>query len=197
MGWTFTPGWNRKDLINDCTKGWDLHAEDNTVIGRCNTLKWCTVGNVLWSVCETRITAGPKAGKADRWIRCDILSNGGVDGWGCKTMEESMGPNYYTCPPAYLDMVPCPDSEYARDWREIILNKAKEVKNQHRLLKSLRPGDKVFLKNSTPNVFRYDGGKGTRHHISFNEVPYRLPIKRIDVERTLAALEEKYGLAPK
>jgi hypothetical protein len=31
-----------------------------------------------------------------------------------------MGPCYYGCPLKYLEMVPCPDSQYAREWREVV-----------------------------------------------------------------------------
>ena len=38
-------------------------------------------------------------------------------GWGYKPLEETMGVNYYNCPIKYLEMVPEPDSQYAKNWR--------------------------------------------------------------------------------
>jgi hypothetical protein len=37
--------------------------------------------------------------------------------WVYKPMSETMGPCEVDCPLDLLDMVPCPDSEYAREWR--------------------------------------------------------------------------------
>ena len=198
MGWTFTPGSTRKDIINDCIRGWDLHAgpsagsEDNldayVIVGRNETLKWCTVGNVLWSVCEQRFTAGPKAGKVDRWIRCDLLQNGGErDGWGVKSMEESCGPYYYSCPLSYLDMVPCPDNESAREWREEVRKVAGVKKSRANLAATLKDGDTVFiLGHEDPFIFTK---RDRRKYIAQGYHLYTMPVSRIDVQRTLKALE--------
>lgn len=195
MGWTFTPGWNRRDQINDCIKGWDLHGgpDDKTVIGRNETLRWCTVGNVLWSVCEARHTAGPKAGKVERWIRCDLLQNGGEDGWGVKSMEESCGPYHHSCPASYLDMVPCPDSEYARNWRKTVLEIVEIKRSRAKLAAGLKNGDKVYiLGHKDPFTFEREG----RHMSIWQGRKYRLPVNRIDVQRTLKARETTEAEVP-
>jgi hypothetical protein len=112
MGWTFTFLASRKSIIEECTKDWGNTNEDGTSFeSKC--LRHCTRGNVLWAVWEQR-TIGPDGVKEDRFISCHLLQNGGEDGWGYKPMEECMGPYYYTCPLAYLEMVPVACEE----WRE-------------------------------------------------------------------------------
>jgi hypothetical protein len=79
----------------------------------------------------------------DRWIGCDILQYDKKDScWGYKDMEESSGPNYYSCPLGYLDITPQSKSEFAGKWRE-------EVRKYHAERKpSFKPkvGDYVILK---------------------------------------------------
>ena len=57
-------------------------------------------------------------------------------------MEESSGPNYYSCPLSYLDMTPQSKSEYAGKWRESVRAYHAERKP------SFKPkvGDYVLLK---------------------------------------------------
>lgn len=110
MGWLFTHGATRADIISRCTG-----LEDNEH-GRWTTLSYCTKGNVLWSVVEW---LRKDTGETKCFIACHLLAPHKAFGWGYKNMDESMGPYYYSCPLAYLDMAPeaCPEwRQGVRDW---------------------------------------------------------------------------------
>jgi len=105
MGWLFTQGQTRKELVKRLTKSWTTEDRTNTCV------KQCTRGNVLWSVWHI---TNDKNIITDKWLRCDLMKNGGNDGWGYKDMCESMGPHYYSCPLSYFDGVPVVNYK----WRE-------------------------------------------------------------------------------
>ncbi len=106
MGWLFTQGQTRSELIARRTRPW----QNQGISAHC--LEHTCVGNVLWTVWEHT-----KGGKAERFIGCDLMAVQRGYGWGYKDMEESMGPCYYSCPLKYLDMTPEPDSRCAKEWR--------------------------------------------------------------------------------
>ncbi len=109
MGWLFTKGSTRKELIAELT----ANSEYNGVVRRC--LRHTAVGNVLWTVWE--VSGHPEKG-IYRYIGCDLLACQRGFGWGYKNMSESMGPFYYSCPLAYLDMVPVANQEWRDKVRE-------------------------------------------------------------------------------
>ena len=104
MGWLFTQYQTRRELIQRRTRS----EEFDGVIRNC--LRHAAVGNVLWTVWEI---TGPGE-QVRRYIGCDLLARERGYGWGYKDMSESTGPCYYTCPPAYLGLVPMANPE----WRE-------------------------------------------------------------------------------
>lgn len=114
MGWLFTYGASRKDVIADC-------IADNE---RSRTLRHCTRGNVLWILRET---TPPATEKATRFILCVLLQRG-TEGWGFKDMDESMGPCYYTCPLVYLEEATEPVNKYAAEWRDAVREHHKAAK---------------------------------------------------------------------
>lgn len=69
---------------------------------------------------------------------------GGGSEWGYKDMDESMHPYYYDCPLELLDIVPTPDNQNAREWRENV-RKFHESKPKRVSVKNLQPGDKIVL----------------------------------------------------
>lgn len=97
MGWDFTPGASRADIIKYITTQ-----------PRC--LKWKLSGNVLWSLWDGEWE--------QQWIGCSLLQNGGRDGWGKKDMEESMGPFQYDCPLEYLEQAPVQNEAWRAKVRE-------------------------------------------------------------------------------
>ena len=93
MGWLFTYGASKADVVKECTRGSE----------RAACLAHSVYGNHLWSVWETKPADGapPK-----RLIVLDLLGSSRGEGWGNKGMDESMGPYTYDCPLKFLDMVP-------------------------------------------------------------------------------------------
>jgi len=95
MGWLFTVGQSRKELIQARITGWK-NQEGNS---RC--LAHCTRGNVLWSVWEVYLQS---TGQIRHFIACDLMQKSG--GWGYKDLSEIEHPMYFSCPLKYLKMVP-------------------------------------------------------------------------------------------
>ena len=96
MGWSFTSGASRSDVIADLTKGWD--GGDYTV--RC--VRKALRGNTLYAVMENT-PKEPVLGPPTRWLGVSLLARHGSYGWGSKDMSESMGPCEVSCPLAFLD----------------------------------------------------------------------------------------------
>jgi hypothetical protein len=114
MGWLFTYGQTRKQLIHHLTTDWTTPQASHQCITHC------TRGNVLWSVWENY---SAPTGHIERYIRCDLMQCDHSVGWGYKDMDESMHPYYYTCPLKYLSMVPVASKE----WRKGVLLYHKEA----------------------------------------------------------------------
>lgn len=108
MGWLFTLGASRREIIAEVTQGW----ENNGVRTEC--LAKCASGNHLWTVWEQT----KDGGESERFICLFILDRGRGDGWGYKDVTESMGPTAVSCPLKYLDMVPDVPEPYGAEWRE-------------------------------------------------------------------------------
>jgi hypothetical protein len=122
MGWTFTNGATKADIIDKLTSEvprqpavhWSIAEQKSVPSGydfSSKTLHRSVHGDVLWTVEELVRYKEPE--ERTRSIGCYLLEVRG-DGAGYKPMDESMHPYYYTCPLAYLDMVPEANSE----WRE-------------------------------------------------------------------------------
>ena len=69
-----------------------------------------------------------------------------------KDMDETVGPGYYDCPKAILDLLSETDSEYAKAWRQECINQAQEKKNKKKLI-NLAAGTIIqFMSPKTTNV---------------------------------------------
>lgn len=142
MGWLFTEGLSRKELIKERTQDWA------GTTGEAICLAHCTRGNVLWKVWELRPSDPNKP--VMRYIACDLIaSHGDGYGWGYKDMEESMHPYYYTCPLSYLEMVPAeyPNS-WNNGWREGVRQYHAKMKARRETARSLAVGDQVEIVGS-------------------------------------------------
>lgn len=72
---------------------------------------WTTCeGWTLKSLIKDRIKTEENTETGRKWKDCA----------GYKDMTESMGPNCYSCPLEYLEMVPMPESPFAEEWRESV-----------------------------------------------------------------------------
>ena len=132
MGWLFSQGQTRAQLIDRLTKPWTYQEKGVTSTCLAHTAR----GNVLWTVWEQAHADGSK----QRFIGCDLMKPQAGYGWGFKDMEESSGPYYYTCPLSYLDMVPEVTNQ---EWRD------KVRKYHERTGRKLTVGDRVALIGST------------------------------------------------
>ena len=120
MGWLFTRGSTRKDLIEERSKDWERTSGEMLVKTIC--LAHCYRGGnfsgVLWAVWERTFIGGEQP--TERWITCDLLRYQRDYGWGYKDMDESMFPYYFSCPLGYLDMVPIDQYGGNTEWRDCV-----------------------------------------------------------------------------
>jgi hypothetical protein len=131
MGWLFTQGTTKSDIIND------LIATEENDTRRWETIAHSVRGNVLWSVIEITYKQDQPL-PAKRFIACYLLKSDKGYGWGYKDMDESMHPFYYSCPLKYLSMVP----QACAEWRE-------GVRNYHRQRnRKVKIGEKIRLINA-------------------------------------------------
>ena len=127
MGWTYyrQPGETAEEqkryLINELTRDTD-EREGSEYFFRI-TDHHCGRDNVLWMVIEAQRKADDKK---FRYIGCTLLDYQSRQ-WGYKEMDEAVGPAYYSCPLAFLDLAPednlPPEFEgsFAKSWRKKVL----------------------------------------------------------------------------
>ena len=74
------------------------------------------VGNHYWAAVKR--LHGERAGEV--FIFLALMQSGGrSSGWGYKSMDETVGPSYYDCPLALLNMATDPPyGPYAAEWRQ-------------------------------------------------------------------------------
>lgn len=113
MGWLFTQGQTRHQLIERCSKGWDTDDGAKVV-----ALARQAVGNNLWVVFEKSPPVSEANPVAKRFIILFLMQKDGSYGWGYKDIDESMGPVEVSCPLKFLDMVPEVPEPYGAAWRE-------------------------------------------------------------------------------
>lgn len=114
MGWSYGHT-TKKALIADITKPYR---------GRV-CLAHCYRGNnfkgIVWSVWETEglLEVNPRT---SRYIVCDLLECVQQE-WGHKTLFESCGPYYYSCPLSYLALVSQDRYEVNEEWRNSVYSR--------------------------------------------------------------------------
>ncbi len=161
MGWTFSacPKLTRAELIQRRTRS-DTQSDGT----RWECLRHAAVGNVLWMVWE--VSPGDPARLPYRFIGCDLLAAGGKgEGWGYKDMCESMGPCYYSCPLAYLEMVPVANA----GWRE----KVREYHESRR--RKVNVGDVLIFDGLSIPEAKVVGKHGRSLIGEYGGVRYRIP----------------------
>lgn len=130
MGWFFTQGQTKAELITHLTEG------DTTL----RTHRKCLRGNTLWAIQEN--VGHPELG---RFIVAYLLRKQPGYGWGYKPVEESMGPAELSCPVSYLDEVPVPDSQFAPEWRNRVRQRHAEKNRQRRMAQQAQVGNQVEM----------------------------------------------------
>lgn len=126
MGWLYTYGASKRDVIKERCAPWKWNAASGQTIAKCIR------GNVLWRVVEVyhRTT-----GHFERAIMCDLLQTDLEGNWGYKDMDESMHPYYWSCPVKYLGMNTVP---YCPEWREGVREYASKVKLRRQRINQYR-----------------------------------------------------------
>lgn len=94
MGWDFTRGATRRDIMDRLCKAW---GEGETAT---HMVRRAAVGNTLYVVHETT---------GRKWVGVYLLGKDRGFGWGYKDMTESMGPAQASCPPSLYADVPLPE----------------------------------------------------------------------------------------
>lgn len=174
MGWSFTYGATRADIIAKQIETWSSSAETDRVIAHT------CVGNVLWTVHEQVKNATPD--QVHRYIGCDLLQRENGYGWGYKDMCESVHPYYYTCPLKYLDIVPVA----CEKWREKVREHHAGKRKERQTVQEAQPGDMVVLKENyyprwgdVTEVRTAKNGRKTVIAYCFGRL-YRVPAKGIE-----------------
>jgi hypothetical protein len=108
MGWLFTQGQTRRQLIEHLTK-----TEENETRKFVTLKKYCS-GNTMFTVQEV---TNKTTGEAHKFIGVYLMQRDQNYGWGYKDMDESCGPYQVGCPLSFFDMVPDPGG-YATDFRQ-------------------------------------------------------------------------------
>lgn len=106
MGWYYTDGATRRDIIDELTKE---QVTETTVF---RTLRKCFRGNTMYALHES----GPPAGPLTKWISVYLLQRH-KDSWGYKPLPEDALPYYFDCPLSYLDEADEATTENAKEWR--------------------------------------------------------------------------------
>lgn len=130
MGWLFTDGQTRKELIEHLVR---TEENDERII---NCIAHKANGfTQLWAVYE--ITK-KKTDERKRFIAFYLMRYQKGYGWGYKDMEESMCPYYYSCPLSYLEMAP----EANAKWREGV----RQYWEHRKKINAFKLGDTVKLR---------------------------------------------------
>ena len=157
MGWSFSPDWSRKGLVEYLTKP---DKKTNNII------KNLFVGNHLWCVYE-----GVHKNNTIRYIVLYLLQSGGSDGgWGYKVIDECSGPTAEDCPVRLLYMCTAPENKTAYAWRQ-------RIYAANRKLKSIRVGDYFTFNGADYQVAKITTGARYSFTVSdMKEVPtyYRM-----------------------
>lgn len=136
MGWDSCTAWHKKsDVVADLTRQIENRGA-NIILAKKST------ADGVWYVIEQ------KEDKT-RFIYFGLIKKSGGQ-WSLKTMSESMGPAYYSCPVSFFALVPCPEG-YAVKWRKSVLERSNRPK------RSLVAGTTVRLYGKSYDVLERNG----------------------------------------
>ena len=131
MGWIFTGGASRADVIEDVTRTHTWRGN----LGETHedrTIAKCIRGQNLWAVLERRVDLGEGFVVRDRLIYLYLLRKDD-GGWGYKDIAASMGPWEVNCPLSYLELSGDPSNDYEKTWRERVRDYHEQRKNNRNL----------------------------------------------------------------
>ena len=179
MGWLISYGDTKSETIARRTK--TEVSEDGT--RRWRYPKSCVRGNCLWKIVVLEELKDGVWVEDIRLIALDLLRKDEGMGWGYKDIDETMGPAEKSCPISYLDMVPCPDSKFAREWREVVREKAAGKQAVAEVIRAMKKGDTLYLrKGCKPEAITLSSKRPLRGHV--NGMAYKIPRRMIDATKT-------------
>ncbi len=117
MGWLYSCGASKKDVIQDVIKKQSWVSSHTGYTNVVDTLKYVVRGNVVWTVKQCSQDTGDIVYTKNPFIVCYLLGKQKDYGWGYKDIEESMGPFYYSCPLSFLKDVPVTN----QGWRDNVV----------------------------------------------------------------------------
>jgi len=125
MGWYYSNGSTRKDLIRDLTECREQTNDQGVTVATVKIASCYRGGvfsGVLWTVWERIFTRnGEQVEPNQRWIACDLMRCD-QGNWGYKPLDESMHPYQYSCPLGYLAKVPIEEYGGNAEWRDMVRN---------------------------------------------------------------------------
>ena len=155
MGWLFTQGASRRDIIEELTKE---QVTDKRVF---RTLRKCFRGNTMYALHESG-----EPGNLRKWVCVYLLQRDGHYGWGYKDIDETMGPVEKDCPVSYLDAADPATSKYAIEWRE-------EVRQLAAVRASRKPKVGEYWELSNGKIYKITSLRPLRGR--FGGTSYRIP----------------------
>lgn len=149
MGWTYTRGQTRAELVTELTETREIDWGD-TRVTRVAIDKSLN-GSALWVLFEDRDATGTiivrgvgDAVKVERFIALFLLASKRDYGAGYKDMTESMFPYTFSCPLRFLAQAPVASAE----WREKVQEWHREQAAQKQAKRALRAGMVIELRNT-------------------------------------------------
>jgi hypothetical protein len=147
MGWTFTTGASRKEVMDDI-RGWygpKSPTATLTIVDEATT----DYGRNWWVLYEytPRVAERDPSLVGKRFI-CLYMLKGDADGWGYKDVSEEMGPYQKNCPLRILEQAepPCCDYGYAPKWRQEVREYwEQEAKRLAESKRDWQPGDVCLI----------------------------------------------------
>lgn len=123
MGWTFTYQTRKEMIQENTTSGTYFNDQTGETVKRtclAKQFKGNSFSGVLYSVWKVEVTRNDQFVREYSYIGVDLLQYRNKM-WGIKNMDETMGPYYFSCPMKYLNMIPCPNSTSAVEWRQKVV----------------------------------------------------------------------------
>ena len=151
MGWTYSDSWGSASAMRDYLRG-SLTSAGNEIV------KDALVGY------GHRYYAAIKGKDGHTGIFVALINGSRANGYGYKDMDESMGPCEHDCPLSVLDAAsPIEDlygpvkedggAKWATDWRAKVRAYHAKRAEGRATAKTLKRGDKVWIKNARGNPF--------------------------------------------
>ena len=184
MGWLYSTEWDSAAKMRDSLRD-DLTRAGHEIVKEATV----AFGRRYYAACK-------KNGVTSLFVA--LIEGSPKNGFGYKDMDEGCGPNDTDCPLSVLAVLspvediygPVKDdgaAKWATEFRAKCRAHAATRAASASAAKALKPGDKVWLRNTKSNPFTISvvgkNAKGTFRVLGYDEKglgPYRLPMARLD-----------------